>query len=44
VPILGHPVAGPDRDRPEAMDHALETSVNAFAITFADRIPASDTN
>lgn len=26
MPILSHPVAGPDRDRPEAMDHALETS------------------
>lgn len=27
MPILGHPVTGPDRDRPEAMDHALETSI-----------------
>src|ERR1700752_3464290 len=27
MPILGHPVAGPDRDRPEAMGHALEASV-----------------
>lgn len=26
MPILGHPVTGPDRDRPEAMDDALETS------------------
>ena len=26
MPILGHPVAGPDRDRTEAVDHALETS------------------
>src|SRR5690348_2805914 len=26
MPILGHPVIGPDRDRPEAVDDALETS------------------
>jgi len=26
MPILGHPIARPDRDRPEAMDDALETS------------------
>ena len=30
MPILGHPVTGPDRDRPEAMDHALETSVECL--------------
>ena len=28
MPILRHPVTGPDRDRPEAMDHALETSTD----------------
>jgi hypothetical protein len=27
MPILGHPITGPDRDRPEMMDDALETSV-----------------
>lgn len=26
IPIRGHPITGPDRDRPEAMDDALETS------------------
>jgi hypothetical protein len=26
------------------MDHALETALNAFAITFADRMPGSEAN
>ena len=38
-------VAGPDRDRTEAMDHALrKTSTERLAITFADRMPGSETN
>ena len=43
MPIFSHPVARPDRDRPEAMDDALEPALNAFAITFADRMPESET-
>jgi transposase-like protein len=35
----GHPVTGPDRDRPEAMDHALETSVECLRDVEATRQP-----
>jgi hypothetical protein len=35
--FAGDSFARPDRCRPDTMGDALETAVNAFAITFADR-------
>jgi hypothetical protein len=39
VPIAGHPVPGPQRHRSDTMGNQMEASLNAFAITFADRMP-----
>ena len=43
VPLPGHPVPGPDRDRPHPVGHAWKPALNAFAITFGDRFPAAET-
>jgi hypothetical protein len=43
MPLPGHQIAGPDRPKQNTMDHALDASLNAFAITFADRWRAAET-
>jgi hypothetical protein len=41
VPLPGHPVPGPDRDRPHPVGDAMEAAINAFSITFGDRSRSS---
>jgi hypothetical protein len=43
MPLPRPASTGPDRHRTGTMDHTLEASVNAFSITFADRLPAAET-
>ena len=44
MPILGHPVARPDRAWPEQRwTMRWKPALNAFAITFGDRMPGSET-
>ena len=42
--LLGDPGHGPQRHRSGTMDHALKPALNAFAVTFADRMPAAETS
>ena len=44
VPLPGHPVPGPDRDRAQARwAMRWKPALNAFAITFGDRFPSAET-
>lgn len=43
MPVPAHPVAGPERHRADEVGRAVrwKPALNAFTITFADRMPAA---
>lgn len=42
VPVLGHPRTGPQGRRSGTVGDEVEAALNAFAVTFADRMPAAE--
>jgi putative transposase len=42
VPVPGHQVPGPERYRSDTVGPTVKPALNAFAITFADRMPAAE--
>ena len=42
MPVPGHPFAGPQGHRSDTTAMRWKPALNAFAITFADRMPAAE--
>ena len=42
MPVSGHPIPRPQRHRSDTMGCAVKPALNAFAITFADRMPTKN--